>query len=123
MGDAYDLLDPTEPPYRDPVDMIKVEPPSEAEQILSHVSEMITNGAEELNQSTSRSDRSSWMTELHSQRAQAWAQLAQAQAQYATALQLREIGHTLETSLDRMVDFLSDIRDGIERVGDKVEGV
>jgi len=106
----------------DPVDAIKVEPPSEAELILSHISEMIVNGIEELNQSTTRSAQSSWNVELHSQRAQAWAQLANAQASYAIALQLRRLTDLLEEGLPEISKRLDEISNSIDLVPGAMPG-
>lgn len=103
-------------PTHDPVDMIKVSPPSQAEQELARVDGYIDTATETLKQIRPGGE-DSWGKDHQMQRVQALAQLAQAQAQYAIALQLREIQITLETSLDRIVDHLSDISGATDMPG------
>jgi hypothetical protein len=88
----------------DPVDMIKVEPPSEAETALAQITEQINWAIQSLLEASQGRTRSeaSWLIDSHLQRAQAEAQIAQAQAQYAIALQLRELHELLENSLNNI---------------------
>jgi hypothetical protein len=109
---------PDPDPAHDPLDMIKIEPPSEAEQELAAVSEWLDQASEELDKPTT--GQSSWKVEHHSQRAQAMALLAQAQASYAIALQLRRLTDLLEEGLPEISQRIDEIPDALEFVANRI---
>jgi hypothetical protein len=104
--------------WHDPVDMIKIEPPSEAEQELAIVSEWLNQAFEELDKPIT--GQSSWKVEHHSQRAQAQAQIAQAQASYAIALQLRQLNELLEEALPAISQHIDQIGNELEFVASRI---
>jgi hypothetical protein len=106
----------------DPVDMIKVEPPSEAETALAQITEQINWAIQSLVEASQGRTRSeaSWLIDSHVQRAQAEAQIAQAQASYAIALQLRRLTDLLEESLPEISKHIDDIPEALEYVGNRI---
>lgn len=104
-GDWRNSFEVQPDPPHDPVDMIKVEEPSDAEMALVQITAMISDAAQDLQKADDAgSPEVSWLIDLHAQRAQAQAQIAIAQASYAIALQLSRIGDLCEGLLQAKDD-------------------